>query len=99
MAKKTHRLTVRLSPESYSALKDVSEAGGTTISAFLDQIVLEAVPGIRQVTKALRQAQAQNLEALDTLTEAIHAAMHESSQTAMELDKQKRLRRSHTAKS
>lgn len=90
-ATKKMRLVVLLEPETFSAVKAMSEVSGASMSGFVSSIIEEARPQILQIAQAFEVAKRDQLEGLDAMAGVLTGMLHEGTATALELhqDRQK----------
>lgn len=77
MATQKRRMMLSLPPELEHALDEFREATGTAPASFVVEMLMQAVPMIKSVSKAAQMAKQGNLEAFDVLNASLADALHE----------------------
>lgn len=85
MPTKLKRISICLPPEVEHALNDLREASGIAPASFITQIITESLPMIQALTKANRALKHDQAEAFEVLGQALATAMHQGTETQLEL--------------
>lgn len=94
MATKLKRISVCLTPELEHALNDLREASGIAPASFITQLMTESLPMIQALAQANRALKHDQAEAFDVLSSFLASAMHQGSETQLELmENTRKLRR------
>lgn len=88
-----HRLTLSISPELKHALDELNDATGVAAASFVGEIIEGNTPMILGIAEAARKAKAEPARALEIMQRSMFEALHDISETQMELmDEQTKLR-------
>ena len=97
MATQKRRMMLSLPPELEHALDEFREATGTAPASFVVEMLMQAVPMIKSVSKAAQMAKQGNLEAFDVLNATLADALHEGTGVQQEmLGKSSQLRKARS---
>lgn len=84
MPTKNPRMGLSLPPEVHKALKDLSDATGTSASAFVVEILTSSLPAIKGITQAALMARTNPGKALVAFSELMLEAQSDVAQTQLE---------------
>jgi predicted DNA-binding protein len=94
--KRLNRLTLTISDELKAALAELNDATGVAAASFVAEIIEGNIPMIRGIAEAARKAKEEPGRALEMMQRAMLEALHDISETQMELmDEQSKLRTYH----
>ena len=85
MATKLKRISVCLPPEVEHALNELREASGIAPASFITQIITESLPMIQAMSQAHRALKHDQADAFDVLANALASAMHQGTETQLQL--------------
>lgn len=80
------RLAVTLDPRVSQALEDFARVSGTSQSAFIGSMMLEALPVIQSLTKAFTLAKQSPKEALTIMQDEMLRTQIKTAQASLELE-------------
>jgi hypothetical protein len=84
MPSKHPRMALTLTPELHKALKDLSEATGTSAAAFVVEILTSTLPSIKSVTQAALMARSNPPKALAAFSELMLQAHADVTQNQLD---------------
>lgn len=91
--KRLNRLTLTISDELKAALAELNEATGVAAASFVGEIIEGNIAMILGIAEAARKAKAEPARALEIMQRSMFEALHDISETQMELmDEQTKLR-------
>lgn len=91
--KRLNRLTLTISDELKAALAELNESTGVAAASFVGEIIESNIPMILGIAQAARHAKTEPAKALEYMQRAMMEALHDVSETQLELmDKQTKLR-------
>lgn len=86
--KRRKRLQVPLNPEVWDTLEELSEVTGRSTAALAEEIIVEAMPAMTQLIRALDQLDLSPADSFRDLAHLIDRLSQEARQLSMELEEE-----------
>lgn len=77
MPSKKRRMMLTIPDELAHALDEFREATGTAPTSFVVEMLMQALPSIKSISKSVQMAKQGNLDAFDVLNSTLADALHE----------------------
>lgn len=91
--KRQNRIALTVSDELRAALNRLNDATGVAASSFITEIIESSIPMINGISEAAEAAKAEPAKALRIMQKSMFEALHDISETQMELmDEENKLR-------
>lgn len=84
------RVNLTLTDEAVATLDRIGAVTGAGRATVLREFILEAMPGIAEIARALELAQAKNMDAFKVLAKTIDNTVHESQQLSLNIKRTRR---------
>ena len=91
--KRQNRIALTVSDELKAALTRLNDATGVAAASFITEIIESSIPMINGISEAAEAAKAEPAKALRIMQKSMFEALHDISETQMELmDEENKLR-------
>lgn len=91
------RVNLTLTDEAIAILDRIGTVTGTGRATILREFILEALPGLSEIARALEMAQAKNMDAFKVLAKTIDQTVSDSQQLSLDIKRTRRQMRRKVA--
>lgn len=91
------RVNLTLNDEAIEILDRIGAVTGTGRATILREFILEALPGLSEIARALEMAQAKNMDAFKVLAKTIDQTVSDSQQLSLDIKRTRRQMRRKVA--
>ena len=91
------RVNLTLTDEAIVILDRIGAVTGTGRATILREFILEALPGLSEIARALEMAQAKNMDAFKVLAKTIDQTVSDSQQLSLDIKRTRRQMRRKVA--